>query len=404
MIYNQLKKDFLDRMKEVLKGKYELYLDALNKKDVHGFALNLKKLSRSSIDLSYISNLFKSEILYKNANLAYFLYDKEQLSSNGIFPGKHPLHHVGLYYIQEPSAAKVLWDVDIKKSDVVLDLCASPGGKTIEALCNLDKNEGGFLISNEIDFNRAKVLSSNIERIGFDNVIVTNANATALSNIFQNYFDKIIVDAPCSGEGMMRKSEEARLQWSINLVQSMSKIQKNLLDISYSMLKDGGEIIYSTCTFSREEDEDNVEYFLNEYSDIKLIKMEKLYPFEFRGEGQFFAVLKKEGENNIKSNFPKLEALKNINVLRYGVEKYESKHNVNVPTHASTHIDDIVFNHSIDLDDEEVEKYLRGEVIRKDLNLPNDFVKVTYKKLGLGLAKYVNGQLKNHYPKGLRNM
>ena len=404
MMIEQLKKEYLDRMKEELKDKFDIYINALSQKETHGFVLNLKKLANSSIDLSYLENLFDAKLLYKNEYFAYLIYDKDVLASKSITIGKSPLYHAGLYYIQEPSAAKVLFDANIKKDDAVLDLCASPGGKSIEALCYLDKNAGGFLISNEIDFSRAKVLSSNIERMGFENVVVTNADSKILSDTFCDYFDKIIVDAPCSGEGMMRKSEEARLQWSTNLVKSMAKIQKSLLDEAYTMLKAGGEIIYSTCTFSKEEDEESVEYVLSNYKDMKLVKMEKLYPFEYLGEGQFYAIFKKDGESNYKTDLIKKEKLKNINVLRYGVERYELKSNISIPSHASTHVDGIVFDYSVDLDDEEIEKYLKGEVIRKNIDIKNTFVKITYKKLGIGLAKYVNGQLKNHYPKGLRNI
>ena len=400
----ELKKEFLDKLKKLLNNAdYEKYLNAMEDEETHGLVVNLHKLNVSSIDLDYIVNKFNATVVYKNNNFAYLSYDKNQLASNGVFPGKDPLYHVGLYYIQEPSASKVLYDVDVKSDDLVLDLCASPGGKTAELLFSLDKNSGGFLISNEIDFGRTKVLSSNIERLGFENVAVTCSDSQKLASRFTEYFDKILVDAPCSGEGMFRKSEEARLQWNQKLVDSLSNLQKKLVEDAYTMLKNGGTLIYSTCTFSMEEDEEIVEYLLNKHSDFKLCKMEKNYPFNSIGEGQFFAILEKTngcGEET-KHRFD-VKDLDGINVLRVGVEAFTVENKVKVPSHASTHCDNMRFDNTLELDDHLVLKYLKGEAIRMDLPFKG-YCKVTYKNLGLGLAKYTNGILKNHYPKGLRN-
>ena len=394
--------EYLDRMRIDLGKDFDKYIESLSEKESHGFTINLKKLSKSSIDISYIENLFDTKVIYKNDNFAYLIYDKEELAKKDIFIGKHPLYHAGLFYIQEPSAAEVLYEVNIKENDTVLDLCASPGGKSIEALYNLDKK--GILVSNEIDKKRVKMLLSNIERMGFDNVVVTNNSSADLKDVFSECFDIVIVDAPCSGEGMMRKNMEARKQWSKSLVSSMSKIQKKLLMDAYDMLKIGGTLVYSTCTFSKEEDEENVEFLLKLKNDLKLIKMKKNYPFNHIGEGQFYAIFEKVGEkvdicgiqiNDIKSK---------LNVLRYDVKKEENVRGIMIPNHAATHIDSIDFEYKVELDDLEAKKYLHGDEITKDLNLPNTFVKITYKNLGLGVAKYVNGKLKNHYPKGLRNM
>ncbi len=405
-------------MKKLLgKSSFDQYLNSLKLCATHGMTINFHKLRKSSIDLDYLISKFELFEVYKNQNYAYYTYDKEKLADKGIYPGKDPLHHAGLYYIQEPSAAKVLFEVPFEASDVVLDLCASPGGKTIQALYSLNKNEGGFLVSNEIDYKRAKVLNSNIERMGFDNVAITSAKSQELSNCFNDYFDKIIVDAPCSGEGMFRKSEEARKQWSLSLVKSCASIQRTLVDDAYNMLKRDGILIYSTCTFSKEEDEEVVDYLLNKYSDLELIKMEKSYPFNSLGEGQFYSIIKKAGENGYKTIAPKMEDFSGINIIRYGVREYEEenskdnnksrtnkksyKNDLMKPTHESTHTDDIEFDNVVDLDDAEIIKYLKGEVIKKDLSF-NGYCKITYKNIGIGLAKYTNGVLKNHYPKGLR--
>lgn len=398
----EIKKEYIERMKSELGSEtFDKYLNCLNLSTTHGMTINFNKLKESSVDLDYVINKFELREVFKNDNYAYYTYDKEKLADKGIYPGKDPLYHAGLYYIQEPSAAKVLFEVPFKSSDVILDLCASPGGKSIQALYSLNKNEGGFLVSNEIDYKRVKVLNSNIERMGFDNIAITSAKSQELSNCFNSFFDKIIVDAPCSGEGMLRKSEEARKQWSFSLVKSCSNIQKTLVDDAYNMLKSGGILVYSTCTFSKEEDEEIVDYLLNKYNDLELIKMEKNYPFNSLGEGQFYSIIKKAGEDDYKTIAPKMTDLSGINVIRYGVHEYEKKNNLMKPTHESTHVDDIRFNNVVDLDDIEINKYLKGEVIKKDLSFKG-YCKVTYKNMGIGLAKYANGVLKNHYPKGLR--
>lgn len=400
----ELKKEFLERLKSELSEKeYNDYMHSMEKDEKHGLVINLHKLSNSTIDLDYVIDKFSAKLIFQNENYAYITYNKEKLASNSVYPGKDPLHHVGLYYIQEPCASKVLYDVKFEKDDKVLDLCASPGGKTAEILFSLDKNAGGFLISNEIDYSRAKVLSSNIERLGIDNVAVVCSDSMNLTNRFEEYFDKVIVDAPCSGEGMFRKSEEARLQWSMKLVDSMAKIQKNLVTDAYNMLRPGGILVYSTCTFSKEEDEEVVKYLLDNHSDLALVKIEKNYPHNSIGEGQFFAIISKGiiEEKKIKSNFD-MRNLEGLNILRNGTSEFTYEGKMRVPTHASTHVDGIKFDYAVDLNDEEVVKYLRGETFKKDLDFKG-YCKITYKNLGLGLAKYANGMLKNHYPKGLRN-
>ena len=399
-----LKKEYIDKMKlELSDPDFESYLRSMNQDETHGLTINLYKLKVSAIDLDYVINRFNGKLIYKNENYAYITYDKEQLARNGIFPGKDPLYHAGLYYIQEPSASKVLYDVDIKDDDLVLDMCASPGGKTAAILFSLKKACGGFLVSNEIDFLRSKILSSNIERLGFDNVAITCSDSEKLSKNFPNFFDKVIVDAPCSGEGMFRKSEEARMQWSEKLVISLSKIQRRLVDDAYNMLKVGGILVYSTCTFSKEEDEEVVDYILSQHNDLMLIKKEKNYPFNSIGEGQFFAILKKgvESENNTRIRFDN-RYLNGINVIRVGIEEFTYENKIKVPTHASTHVEDIVFDNVVELGDENIERFLKGESIRIDLQFKG-YCKITHKGLGIGLAKYTNGILKNHYPKGLRN-
>lgn len=398
----ELKNEYLERLKNELNDKeYSLYLNCLDGEETHGMTINFTKLNKSSIDINYLIDRFSLKEIFKNDRYGYYTYDKNDLLSRGIFPGKDPLYHVGLYYIQEPSAANVLGNLSINTSDIVLDMCASPGGKTAQILYSLKKEDGGFLVSNEVDYSRAKILNSNIERLGFENVAIIVASSKELLGKFEDYFDKVLVDAPCSGEGMFRKSIEARQQWSESLVKSCAKTQRELIEDAYSMLKPGGILIYSTCTFSKDEDEEVLDSLLNNHVGAKIIKSEKSYPFNSIGEGQFYAIIKKEDGDTFNHGKPSENSFEGMRLLRYGIREYENEGKHIMPSHESTHCDDIKFDNEIELDDIEVYKYLRGETIKKDLDF-NGYCKVTYKKLGLGLAKYVNGVLKNHYPKGLR--
>lgn len=398
----ELKNEYLERLKNELNDKeYSLYLNCLDGEETHGMTINFTKLNKSSIDINYLIDRFSLKEIFKNDRYGYYTYDKNDLLYHGIFPGKDPLYHVGLYYIQEPSAANVLGNLSINTSDIVLDMCASPGGKTAQILYSLKKEDGGFLVSNEVDYSRAKILNSNIERLGFENVAITVASSKELLGKFEDYFDKVLVDAPCSGEGMFRKSIEARQQWSESLVKSCAKTQRELIEYAYSMLKPGGILIYSTCTFSKDEDEEVLDSLVNNHVGAKIIKSEKSYPFNSIGEGQFYAIIKKEDGETFNHGKPSENSFDGMRLLRYGIREYENEGKHIMPSHESTHCDDIKFDNEIELDDIEVYKYLRGETIKKDLDF-SGYCKVTYKKLGLGLAKYVNGVLKNHYPKGLR--
>ncbi|MBB5325660.1 NOL1/NOP2/sun family putative RNA methylase [Anoxybacillus tepidamans] len=230
-------------------------------------------------------------------------------------PGKHPYHAAGLYYIQEPSAMFVAETLQPKPGEKVLDLCAAPGGKTTQLAAMMENS--GFLLANEIHPKRVKALSENIERFGITNALVTNETPEKLATRFAGYFDKILVDAPCSGEGMFRKDEEAIQYWSEEHVHQCAVKQRHILDCAYEMLKEGGILVYSTCTFSPEENEQTIEAFLQKYDDLELITIEKiariqsgkpewtktkigeiektarLWPHYLKGEGHFVAKVKK---------------------------------------------------------------------------------------------------------------
>lgn len=209
-------------------------------------------------------------------------------------PGKHPYHEAGVYYIQEPSAMAPVPMLQVKPGDRVLDLCAAPGGKSTQIAAALMGE--GLLVCNEINPQRAKILSENIERMAVCNACVTNETPERLSEFFPEYFDKILVDAPCSGEGMFRKNEDACGEWSPENVEMCAARQDGILDEAAKMLRQGGRLVYSTCTFAEAEDEGSVERFMGRHPQFRLLEMKRLWPHKIKGEGHFMAVLVKDKE------------------------------------------------------------------------------------------------------------
>ena len=222
--------------------------------------------------------------------------DEAYYFDENVRPGKHPYHEMGLYYIQEPSAMSAAALLAPKPGMRVLDLCAAPGGKSTQLATYL--GDSGLLVSNEINTQRSRILSQNIERMGIKNAIVTNEDSFVLASHFPGFFNAIQVDAPCSGEGMFRKLPEAIEQWSMENVAICAARQKEILDNAAVMLKPGGVIVYSTCTFSKEENEDVIECFLERHSDFTLEEMERFWPHKVDGEGHFVAKLVRRGSVN----------------------------------------------------------------------------------------------------------
>ncbi len=221
-------------------------------------------------------------------------------------PGKHPYHEAGLYYIQEPSAMAPAVYLDARPGEYVLDLCAAPGGKSSQIAACMQGQ--GLLISNEIVPNRAAVLSENMERLGVVNAIVTNEDPDSLADHFPLFFDKIMVDAPCSGEGMFRKNAIALSEWSPENVLVCADRDDLILDAADRMLKEGGRLVFSTCTFAPTEDEGSIERFLDRHPNYQIERVPlypgmtpadlegtiRLWPHKLRGEGHYIAVLRKK--------------------------------------------------------------------------------------------------------------
>lgn len=300
-----LPQEFMDRMQRLLKDEYPAFLQSYDRPAYHALRINSLKGTKGQFLAHAPFSL--SPVPWEENGFYY---------GNGDAPGKHPYHAAGVYYIQEPSAMLPAAILNARPGERILDLCAAPGGKSVgiaEAM-----NGQGLLVSNEIHPARARILSENIERMGIKNALVTNESPQSLANIFVEYFDRVMVDAPCSGEGMFRKNDEACAEWSLENIALCEKRQREILDCAASMLKPGGRIVYSTCTFAPEENEGTISRFLDAHTDFFICECEsmegmshgapewtshpseglertiRLFPHKVMGEGHFAAVLEKK--------------------------------------------------------------------------------------------------------------
>ncbi|HEY9061166.1 MAG TPA: RsmB/NOP family class I SAM-dependent RNA methyltransferase [Pseudobacteroides sp.] len=296
--------EFLEKMRNLLgEEEYKQFMDSFNKPRFYGLRINTLKIKVE--DFIKISPFKLVPIPWTRDGFYY---------SGDNSPGKHPYYHAGLYYIQEPSAMYPGFVANAKPGERILDLCAAPGGKSVQLAAGLEGK--GILVSNDINADRVKALVKNIELCGIRNAIVTNETPDNLASRFGAFFDKVLVDAPCSGEGMFRKDEEAQRSWSNFKSDKCVLMQRDILESADKLLKPGGYMIYSTCTFSPEEDEMMISQFLQKHRDYticgipkcggiddgrpnwsdengELIKTSRLWPHKLDGEGHFTAMLKK---------------------------------------------------------------------------------------------------------------
>ena len=305
---------FAERMEGLLKTEYGAFLDALEQERHQALRLNrLKKNAEGKSAAEVFAPRDKTRSLVPWAKDACYYSSGEQ-------PGKHPFHEAGLYYIQEPSAMAPAEILSPKPGERVLDLCAAPGGKSAQLAAALAGT--GLLVCNEIHPARARILSGNLERMGVCNALVTNETPERLARFFPGYFDRILVDAPCSGEGMFRKNPAACEEWSPENVALCARRQDNILHRAAEMLRPGGRLVYSTCTFAPAENEGSVSRFLAGHPDFSLLPIDKsafggascdgvpewggetdkrltgtlrLWPHRIKGEGHFAALMEKEG-------------------------------------------------------------------------------------------------------------
>lgn len=279
--------EFENKMKAFLGNEWDDFLYSYDNNRFQALRFNTLKVQSPEERMRILKTLkISSDKKVSWANEAYYF-------DENVRPGKHPYHEMGLYYIQEPSAMSAAALLAPKPGMRVLDLCAAPGGKSTQLATYL--GDSGLLVSNEINTQRSRILSQNIERMGIKNAIVTNEDSFVLASHFPGFFNAIQVDAPCSGEGMFRKLPEAIEQWSVENVAICAARQKEILDNAAVMLKPGGTIVYSTCTFSKEENEDVIEYFWEKHPDFTLEEMERFWPHKVDGEGHFVAKLVRRG-------------------------------------------------------------------------------------------------------------
>ncbi len=370
--------------------------------------------------------------------------------------GNHPLHHAGAFYMQEPSATSAVEMLGVQRGDYVLDLCAAPGGKSTQIGAKLGGT--GLLWSNEIVKSRANILLSNIERMGIANAVVSNCHPEQLCSQLAGQFDRVLVDAPCSGEGMFRKNAEAQTEWSVEHVKSCAERQLHILNSAKQALRGGGVMVYSTCTFSQEENEGVITEFLAENPDFVLEDAQvsfgrpameyarRIFPMD-GGEGHFAARLKKLSESpSVHSPYiaaPSMDkqlaaafdfydslfinrpfggnlTIKNnkiiiltqnyistrLNVLRAGIVLGEVVKNRIEPHHSAfAAAKPKQCRRVVDFpsDSEQIKAYLHGE----EIAVPNDikgYTAVCADGVTVGFGKASNGRLKNKYPKGLRTL
>lgn len=313
-----LPKEFLQRMQKMLGEEYQEFLNSFYQEKYH--ALRINSLKGDAEKFFRKSPFSVTPVSW--AKNGYYYSSKDQ-------PGKHPYHEAGVYYIQEPSAMAPAEFLGAMPGEHILDLCAAPGGKSTQIAA--DMKGKGILVCNEIHPARAKILSENIERMAVRNAIVTNESPQRLAEVFPNYFDRILVDAPCSGEGMFRKNPQACKEWSIKNVELCAVRQDEILEEAAKMLRLGGRLVYSTCTFSSLENEGSIWRFLKKHPEFLIVSMDKavgmtegiffpseiafqeevsdsllrsickntvrLLPHKLHGEGHYTAVLQKTGEN-----------------------------------------------------------------------------------------------------------
>ncbi|MCD8308726.1 MAG: RsmF rRNA methyltransferase first C-terminal domain-containing protein [Clostridia bacterium] len=416
--------DFLNRIKARMPAEYSDFAAVYGKQAVRGIRVNTLKIPAE--EFAKISPFAVAPVPWEKDGF-YITEEK---------PGKFAEHFAGLYYVQEPSAMCAAPLLNVKGGEAVLDLCSAPGGKGTQLAQSMGGN--GIIFLNEINFTRAKILSQNAERMGIRNAVVTVASPEALTKEYAGCFDKILVDAPCSGEGMFRKEEAAVSEWSLKNVEMCSARQREILNCAHKLLKDGGSIVYSTCTFAEEEDEWQVNSFLAEHTEYKLERQEKLYPHKVLGEGHFAALMRKcGGETNSFTAAPVFKdkqkeklyrtfesdflterfdnlylagdvlyslpygcPVPQVQTLRAGVRLGEFVNGRFTPSHSLAMC--LGRNVSgIELSEGQAYDYLKGLTVACSPSA-SGWQAVTYKGFPLGWSKCSGGVAKNHYPKGLR--
>ena len=427
--------EFLREIRALLGEETGAFLHALEEDSVHALRINSLKPGAFAAAETWASGPVPWEPLGR--------YVKQEAR-----PGAAIEHAAGAYYMQDASAMAAVAALAPQPGWRVLDLCAAPGGKSGQIAARLDGS--GLLISNEIDRGRCKVLKSNLERLGAANVRVTNLSPADFSGL-ENAFDALLVDAPCSGEGMFRRDAGALQAWSPALPEACAVRQAKILDCAAPLLRPGGRLVYSTCTFNRAENECSIEAFLKRHPDFVPDDFSlpgigqsqngclRLWPHRLQGEGHFVCRLKRLGEaaplreTPLKPDKQAREALKLLEDVcalppwegacilegdalcfvpqgQAGLKELPGASRFVLarvgrgfiePSHAlSMALPPECARRTLELTPQQASLFLQGETL--DAELPNGWTLMLYKKLPLGWGKTVNGTVKNHLPKGLR--
>lgn len=427
-----LPQDFLNRIEKQLGEEYSAFLDSLERP--RAVALRFNPLKGEIPELPFVKEPVPWE------TMGYY-YDPEAR------PGLHPYHEAGVYYLQEASAMSAVALLDPQPGEKICDLCAAPGGKTTQIAGHMMGE--GFLLCNEINPKRARILGQNIERMGVANALVTNEHPQRLAEKYAGYFDRVLIDAPCSGEGMFRKEESAVTGWSQETVEMCARRQAEILHSGAKLLKAGGRLVYSTCTFAPEENEQAIENFLDTHRSFVREPVDapwftpagegafRLWPHKLLGEGHFGAVLRKTGEEDtgvvpiagqklpkewndfVKSLNIQLPAGKallfgsslywvpeempdihKIKVVRPGLELGQVKKNRFEPAHAlALWLKKCENIHDLSGSGKEIRDYMEGQVIPGTVR---GWCLITVDGYSIGWGKGDGNAIKNHYPKGLR--
>ena len=423
---------FLTRMKTQLGEEYEAFLKSLERPRAVALRFNPLKGERPTLAFAGERVPWEPEGFY---------YDPETR------PGLHVYHEAGVYYLQEASAMAPVTLLDPQPGEKICDLCAAPGGKTTQIAGRM-KGEG-FLLCNEINPKRAKILSRNIERMAVSNALVTNEHPANLAKRYPGFFDRVLVDAPCSGEGMFRKEEAAVTDWSQETVEMCARRQAEILHSAAQLVRPGGRLVYSTCTFAPEEDEEAVANFLAAHPEFEAEEVDapwfvsgengsvRLWPHKLLGEGHFAAVLRKTGGEETDTDLSKGEKLpkewltfakelgielpegkaisfgqnlfwapvdmpeiSRLKVLRPGLELGTVKKDRFEPAHAlALWLKDCKSAQRYPADSEEMKAYIHGDVVPSE---NKGWCLVCADGYSIGWGKGDGRVLKNHYPKGLR--
>lgn len=431
-----LPEKFIEKYRNILGDEADDFLATFDQEAISGFRVN---------PLKNVQQTFDTPI----PNTPWGHYGKVS--------GKSPEHVSGLVYSQEPAAQMVAQVAAPQENMRVLDLAAAPGGKSTHLLSYM--NNTGVLVSNEISSKRSKVLVENIERFGARNVVVTNESSQKLAKVFKYYFDLIVFDGPCSGEGMFRKDPAATRYWHEDYPAECATLQKEILEEAMKMLAIGGTLVYSTCTWSPEENEGVVKWLLDKYDYLELVDIEKIngmvegidlpqvarmYPHHFKGEGQFVAKLRDtrtaeaRSVKPVKSNLTKaqlklwqdfakqhikvdlagilqtfgdnlyllpegLPDLGKLKIARNGLHLGTFKKNRFEPSFAlglSLSPDDV--EQFVKIDIEQFKVYASGNIVKLEEPIQNGWYLVAINGNGIGFAKITGNILKNYFPKGLR--